>query len=1095
LKAFLKRMVILVRHVSGKFSTRLILMTMIAGLLPILIFIMILSSYESVLLREIDESVHFLRGECIEKAGAISKILAEDRIRQKAVDVASQLALFVDAHGDLTAGDLQRNRKFRDIAIQPVGETGYTAVHESGVRAFSLTHRSPAVENTNLREFEKENPDFWSIVREGLDGKNSSGYYDWRDDDGVVRRKFMHVEPVAVKTADGVTLSVAATTYVDEFSRPVEAVKSISEKFSEDMLTTVGRSLSSFKKHGFLLFIITAFMTFSWSVFTGVSLSGVLGRLREAIGEINQGNFSYRMHPEMSGDVRDIMIEFNTMASRLEDTVVSRSKLEESEAALTSIIDFLPDPTFAIDRRGIIIFWNRAMEELTGVRRRDIRFQGNFEHALHYYGKKRPMLLDYLLSPDLEYEKNYSRIHKERDIIIAEGKVDLPAMGPRWIWGKASSIFNTHGQLIGAIESLRDITDRKELEEALKQSEERFRTAVMHSGIGMALIDIEGRFIMVNPMFCTMLGYSEEEISRKDMAGISHPEDLFRDRLLMHRLLTGEIPSCQMEKRFIHKDGPLLWTLLNVTLFRSPSGEPLHFIAQVQDITERKKTEAALGMSESMLRAIVDSARDAIFVKDMDMKYTQVNHSMVDLFGKPASEIIGMSDGDLFGAVNAERIGEVDRQVLQGRTIEEESEKPVRGTMRIFHTIKVPFRDGEGRIVGLCGIARDVTERKRLEGQLFQSQKMEAIGTLAGGIAHDFNNLLMGIQGYASLVMMDLDPDHPHYERLKSIESQVRSGADLSRQLLGFARGGKYDIRLTDMNDLIGKTAAMFGRTRKEIRIHEDFDADLRTVAVDRNQMEQALLNLFVNAWQAMPAGGDLCLETRNVAFDGEDVKPYHADPGDYVMIAIRDSGTGMDEKTKSRIFEPFFTTKEMGRGTGLGLATVYGIVKGYGGFIQVDSESGQGSAFRIFIPAAEGKPSEEKPSDSLPPRGKETILVVDDEEVILDVVDEWLTALGYHVIIVDNGAEAIEIFQKRRSGIDLVVLDMIMPGMSGGEVIDRLKALGSEVPVILSSGYSVEGEASKIMKRGVEAFIQKPFHIKDFSRLVREVLDRKNVQ
>lgn len=1086
---FLNRTMGRIRSFSGRFSTKMVLMTVIAGLFPVFIFLFTLGSYETIFLHDIDRSVRSLQGEVMEETRAVARKYSENQIRQKATDVAREVALFLDTHKDMTTRDLQSSKDFRRIADQEVGRTGYTAVFESG-QAFILVHRLPSMENKDGKFLAKEFPDLWSIVEAGLGGKVSSGYYDFKDAGGATRRKFVYIQPVEAGTADGIFLNVAATIQIDEFLEPVNALTGISERFGGEILSAVTGLFSSYRRQGVLLFTITALLTLAWSFFTGLSLAGAVNRFREAIREINRGNFTYRMEPEMSGDLRDMMSDFNTMAARLEESTVSRSKLEESEAKLSSIVDFLPDPTFAVDRSGTIILWNRAMEELTGVKRSDIRFTGDFEHARYFYGKKRPMLLDHVLSPDLTPEGHYSHYQREGDMIIAEARIDFRPQGPRWIWGKASPIFSREGILIGAIESLRDVTDRKQLEEALKQSEERFRTVVMHSGIGTALTTLDGRFTLVNPAFCRMVGFSAEDLREKALPDISHPDEQFRDRLLLDRLRTGDAPFRQIEKRFICEDGSVLWTLLNVTLVRDPSGEPLHFIAQIQDITERKKTEEALHVSESMLRSIVDSARDAIFVKDLNLRYTLVNQFMADLFERQTSEIIGKSDKDLLEPAVSDHIGEVDRQVLQGAAIEEESERPIRGIVRTFHAIKVPLRNGDGRIMGLCGISRDITERKRLEGLLFQSQKMEAVGTLAGGMAHEFNNLLMGIQGYVSLMLMDLDPDHPYYGRLRNIEEQVKSGADLSRQILGFARGGKYDVRPADLNELMGKTALLFGRTRKEIRIRENFHPDIRKVEVDRTQVEQVLMNLFLNASQAMPAGGDLSLETGNVDFDEEDVKPYGVPPGRYAMMVISDTGVGMDEKTLSRIFEPFFTTKEMGRGTGLGLAAVYGIVKGYGGFIQVESEPGRGSTFRIFFPASEKDIPMETVQEPPSVRGAETILVVDDEEVILGVLDEWLTSLGYHVITANGAAAALQIFGERQNGIDLVVLDMIMPGMGGGEVLDRLKALDPDVAVILSSGYSVEGEASRIMERGVRAFIQKPFQIREFSRLVREVLD-----
>jgi signal transduction histidine kinase/CheY-like chemotaxis protein len=394
------------------------------------------------------------------------------------------------------------------------------------------------------------------------------------------------------------------------------------------------------------------------------------------------------------------------------------------------------------------------------------------------------------------------------------------------------------------------------------------------------------------------------------------------------------------------------------------------------------------------------------------------------------------------------------------------------------------------RMLGELELAEE--RKQKMEESLRQSQKMEAIGSLAGGIAHDFNNLLMGIQGHATLARMNLDPSESSSGDLQAIESLVRSGAGLTQQLLGYSRGGRYEVRQLKMDDLVHQTALMFGRTRKEITMHEQHEAGSWTVRADQGQMEQVLMNLFVNAWQAMPAGGRLYLETRNVFLDQEHAATYLVRPGRYVRISVTDTGVGMDEKTKQRVFEPFFTTREMGRGTGLGLATVYGIVKGHKGAITVYSEKGRGTTFNIYLPASEETASEEmKPPADVSGDG-ETILVVDDEPAVLHVTETLLERLGYRVRSAQSGPEAINIYKASGTGIDLVVLDMIMPGMGGGETFERLKEMNPKVKVILASGYSLNGEAEQIFKKGCRGFLQKPFTKGELSRKIRQILEER---
>ena len=388
--------------------------------------------------------------------------------------------------------------------------------------------------------------------------------------------------------------------------------------------------------------------------------------------------------------------------------------------------------------------------------------------------------------------------------------------------------------------------------------------------------------------------------------------------------------------------------------------------------------------------------------------------------------------------------------------------------------------------------------KERLEGEiqlqkkLSESDKFRALGLMASGVAHDFNNLLMGIQGNTSLMLLDIDSSHPHHERLKNIEQSVQTGAELTRQLLGFTRGGKYEIKPTDLMELMEKTSRMFAPTKKEIRIFTKYQKGIWSVKVDQAQIEQVLLNLYVNAWQAMPSGGDLYLQTQNVTLDKEFVRAIDIKPGKYVKMSVIDNGVGMDETTRKRIFDPFFTTKEMGRGTGLGLASAYGIIKNHGGYINVSSEKGEGTTFNIYLPVTKEKIVEEKkPSEKLL-KGEEMVLLVDDEDMILEVGKEMLAKMGYEVLTAGSGKKALEIYRKKKDQIGIVILDMIMPEMGGGETYDKMKKINPGIKALLSSGYSINGQATEILKRGCNAFIQKPFSVTNLSLKLREILDKK---
>jgi len=508
------------------------------------------------------------------------------------------------------------------------------------------------------------------------------------------------------------------------------------------------------------------------------------------------------------------------------------------------------------------------------------------------------------------------------------------------------------------------------------------------------------------------------------------------------------------------------------------------------EITERKLVEEALRESEEKFRLVVENANDAIFiVQDNVIKFP--NPKTVEMLGYAKEELENIPfDSFIHPEDNAKNIGEQMQRL-------EEDKLPGTYSFRVIHRdnkllwvdLNVVPIQWEGKPAAL-NFSRDVTEKKRLEEQLLQAQKMEAIGTMAGGIAHDFNNLLMGILGNASLILSETSANYPYHTEIKNIEQYAQNGAHLTRQLLGFARGGKYELIPTDLNRLVKKTAEMFSHTRKEIRIYEKYEANIRAVNVDQGQIEQVLMNIYVNAWQAMPGGGDIYVQTENITLDENNAQSYGMKPGNYVKLSITDTGIGMDESTRQRIFEPFFTTKELGRGTGLGLAAVYGIIANHDGSIRVYSEKGKGTTFIIYLPTTEKRIPKEKKLPEEFFEGTETILLVDDEDMVSGIGKRLLERLGYNVLVASSGKEAIEMYEKNKDKIELVILDMIMPGMGGGETFDRLKTIDPGIKVLLSSGYSIDGQAAQIMARGCKGFIQKPFNLKDLSQKVRSILD-----
>ncbi len=642
---------------------------------------------------------------------------------------------------------------------------------------------------------------------------------------------------------------------------------------------------------------------------------------------------------------------------------------------------------------------------------------------------------------------------------------------------------------------IKDITKQREAEQALRESEELYRTALEKSNDGITIIQ-NGAYVYANHRLLRTIGREEAGILGLPLGIYTHPDDRDMVKRYYEARKRGEWAPSSYDMRVLKPDGSVITININAVAI-TYRGAPAT-LSFVLDITERKRAEDALRQSEERYRTIIESIDDDYFETDLQGRITFFNKS-VGWAGYTREELIGISNHRYARPDMAEKIEKAFRRIYQdgkpGRILDYEIIRKDGSLAHLELSVSL-IRDARGKPVGFRGISRDVTERfkmeherKKLTEQLYQAQKMEAIGTLAGGIAHDFNNLLMGIQGYTSLMLLETRASEASHEQLSAVQTLVQSGANLTRQLLGFARAGRTEVVSTNLNDLIAKTVRLFSRTRREIRMCEKYDPDLWTADVDRGQIEQVLLNMFVNAWQAMPGGGSLYLETENVFLDETTARIHNLQTGRYVKTAVTDTGVGMDETTRQRIFDPFFSTKGMGRGTGLGLASAYGIIKGHSGMISVYSEKGKGATFNIYLPASFNEPDEEETAETEPPGGRETILLVDDEKVITEVTGKLLEELGYRILTAGGGQEAVDLYRQKHAEIDLVILDMIMPGLGGSAAFDGMKAVNPSVRVILSSGYSLNGKAQAIMDKGVRFFLQKPYRLYDLAQKIREAL------
>lgn len=623
---------------------------------------------------------------------------------------------------------------------------------------------------------------------------------------------------------------------------------------------------------------------------------------------------------------------------------------------------------------------------------------------------------------------------------------------------------------------------------ALSGSEILYRT--LFNSVGDAVILIEGgRILDCNGRTLEMFRRSREDILGHSLYAYSPPNqpdgEESRKKALHHIHEASKGIPQSFDWTYLRADGSPFEVELRLNAVELSTG--IYIQAIMADVTTRNDTARNLRESEEKYRLVVKNANDAIYIAQ-DERIRFPNPKTVEIFGYSEEEFAQTPLQALIHPDDRDMVMERHHQRLNGKT--PPSAYEFRIVSKTGDTVPVSLSTvsitWEGRPATL-NFLRDMTQQKEWDKIAHQVERMEAVGTLAGGIAHNFNNALMGIQGRVSLLQMHKDPSHPDVEHLKGMEVSIRRASELTKDLLAFAKGGKYEVKPTSMNVLIQHENQIFSQTKKEIRFTEDFDEGIWNVDADQGQMRQMLMNLYLNAWHAMPEGGELHVQTENVIVDEEHEGGADVASGRYVKITIADSGTGMDQATLEKIFDPFFTTRDMGVGTGLGLASVYGIVRNHGGFIHVSSDEGKGTTFTIFLPASEKKVAEEtRPVEGIV-KGEGTILLVDDEKMILDVGGLLLRQLGYEVITADNGKDAVEQYLKNREKIDLVLLDMIMPGMSGGATFDLLKEIDPRIKVVLASGYSMDSRAREILDRGCSGFIQKPFSLKELSQKIQE--------
>jgi PAS domain S-box-containing protein len=775
-----------------------------------------------------------------------------------------------------------------------------------------------------------------------------------------------------------------------------------------------------------------------------------------------------------------------TRASRdIARQMETEDALRASEEKLRAITGSALDAIILMDSQGKISYWNPAAERIFGYTAGEVL--GKDLHLFlapeEYHGAYRrgfPGFQHTGTGPVVG--KTFEFLARRKDGNTFPIEISTSAINIKHEWHAAGII--------------RDITERKQAEASLRESEEKYRTILESMEEGYFEVDLAGNFTFFNDAVCTMSGYSRDEIKGMNNRSYTSPETAKKMFQVFNGIYHTGKPATMMNYEMIRKDGTKRILEVSASLMRESAGKPAGFRGVIRDVTERKRSEEALRESEEKYRTVLEANPDPVVVYDRECRVVYFNPAFTRLFGWTLEERLGKRMHDFVPEENHAEMNAMMARLLAGESLSgiESHRRSKSGQVLPVSVSGTIYRGRDGNPLGSIINLRDVSEQRKLQGQLQHAQKMEAVGTLAGGIAHDFNNLLQAVQGYAELLLRGKAGDNPESAGLRKIINAAKRGGELTRQLLTFSRKVESKKRPVDLNCEVQDVRRLLERTLpRMIGIELRLAHDLKIVNADPVHIGQVLMNLAVNSKDAMPQGGRLLVETENLTLDAEFCKTHlGAKPGNYVMLGVSDTGHGMDSRTIAHIFEPFYTTKGPGKGTGLGLAMVYGIVKDHDGYITCHSAPGVGTSFKVYLPVIDEPPAIKVDWPTLPQvaRGTETILIVDDEESIRDVTVNLLGVYGYTVLTAADGEAALEVFRQEQGRIDLVILDLIMPGMGGLKCLREILKIDPDALVVVASGYAAGGPSREAVEAGAKGYIGKPYDIEKMAAAIREVLE-----
>ena len=831
--------------------------------------------------------------------------------------------------------------------------------------------------------------------------------------------------------------------------------------------------------------------------------AGVSRGIKTPSGREHDGSWNGR-HLKKDGSVIDVTVTSQgiafdgheaCLALALDVTEQRRAEegIRQSEQRTRVIIDNALDAVVSMDPAGIITDWSAQAERMFGWSRTEAigcRMSGTIipqrYREAHERGLKK--FLQTGEGPVLNKRIELTALSRDGKEFPVELAISPSNVGGRWTF----SAF------------IRDLTEQKKAAEALKAGEQRYRQLFENIPIGLYRSTPDGQFIDVNPAMVAMLGYWNKETLLATAATSLYVDPADRRRWSAQK--PGDIRVHDLDVRMRRADGAVIWVRDTTHVKRAPDGTALLYEGVLEDITDRVEAEHAVQASERRFIQILEAAPVGIMVTDKKGHPVFMNAAAQGIFGKGVAKGANLIDlNEIYQAYLAgtrelypsERMPLL--KALTGETTSVDDMEIHRDNRVIsLHVQGAPLLDSERKVMGAVVGFFDTTEKRSLESQLRQASKMEAVGQLAGGVAHDFNNLLTVIMSYSAMLLDRLSPGDAIHEDVQEIALAADRAAGLTKQLLAFSRQQVMQPRVININEVIEGLEKMLRRViGEDVEFHTSLDPGIDKINADPGQLEQVLMNLVVNARDAMPSGGRLSISTSNSALSTESATGSLLPPdGDYVMLAVSDNGTGMTREVQQRLFDPFFTTKDQGRGTGLGLATVYGIVKQSGGEIYVYSELGEGSTFKVYFPrfVETGEPRIHQLTSKEVPRGSETVLLVEDDTNLRYLVARVLRGCGYTILVAASGAEALAIAEDPKKSIDAVITDVVMPGMNGRELVEKLVAARPGIGFLFMSGYTDDDVLRRGGLQGESEFLQKPFTPDQLARKVRGVIDRPTV-